>query len=260
MKARIFFEKLGENAVSFFTDVYEIGRLILATFKSLPLCWFYRRQVIQQIYSFLIRTLPITVIIAVFVGLAAMIQGQYQSTPIIPRAYTINTIFKTSIIELCPIVLALVLAGKLGASLAAEIGSMKISEQIDALETMSLDPIGFLIMPRIAAGMMMLPIITIFANILAIFSVFFMSSVISDWISPKDFLLGLKINFRVFELYLGNFIKPAMYGFSISLVGSYFGLKTHGGALGIGRSSTNAVVVSAILIVIFDYYLGKIFL
>ncbi len=206
------------------------------------------------------KTLPITAVIAVFVGLGSMIQGMYQTSPLVPRTITVNVIYKSIIFEVVPIVLSLVMAGKLGASLAAEIGSMKISEQLEAPETLALDPVGFLVMHRVLAGLVMLPIITICANALALFSIFFVSSIADDWISPFEFLKGLQINFRVFELYLGNFIKPGVNGFLITLVGSYFGLKTRGGALGVGRSSTNAVVVSAILIVVFDYYLGELLL
>jgi len=171
-----------------------------------------------------------------------------------------NVIYKSTIVEVCPIVLALVLAGKLGASLAAEIGSMKISEQLEALETLSLDPVGFLVMPRVLAGLIMLPVITIFANFIALFAVFFVASVAGSWISPAEFVLGLKVDYRAFELYFGNIIKPGVFGFFIALIGSYFGTRTHGGALGVGKSSTNAVVVSAILIVFFDYFFGKLLL
>jgi phospholipid/cholesterol/gamma-HCH transport system permease protein len=252
--------RLGQRVIEFFTGVYELLSLLIDTIKSLRSVWFYRRQVVNQLYVFLVRTLPIAAIISVFLGLGMVIQGVYQSSTLLPRMLTINVIFKTTVYEICPIMLSLVLAGKIGGSLAAEIGSMKITEQLDALETLSLDPVGFLVMPRVVAGLFMLPIIIIFANFVALFSVFFVSSVATDWISPGEFLSGLKINVRVFEMYFGNFIKPAVYGFLIALVGSYFGLRTRGGALGVGRSSTNAVVVSAILIVIFDYYLDRLLL
>jgi phospholipid/cholesterol/gamma-HCH transport system permease protein len=254
------FESLGQKSISFFTSVHEICALSVNTFKSLPSIWFYRRQIIEQLYAFSVKTLPIAAVISVFLGLGAMVQGVYQSTPLIPRAYTINVIFKSTVIELCPVILSLVLAGKLGASLAAEIGSMKISEQIESLEMMSLDPVGFLVMPRFLAGLVMLPIMTILANIIALFSVFFVSTIISDWISPQEFLRGMQMDFRAFELYLGNLIKPSVYGSSIALIGSYFGLKAVGGAKGVGEASTNGVVVSAILIVVLDYYIGKLFL
>lgn len=118
------------------------------------------------------ETLPIVLIISVFVGLGSTVQGIYQSSGIVPRSYTVNVIFKSTIIELSPIILSLVLAGKIGASIAAEIGSMKITEQIDALEITPLDPTGFLVFPRILAAIIMMPVITIFANFLAMFSSF----------------------------------------------------------------------------------------
>jgi phospholipid/cholesterol/gamma-HCH transport system permease protein len=137
---------------------------------------------------------------------------------------------------------------------------MKMSEQIDALKTMSLDPVGFLVMPRIEAGLIMLPIITIFSNLISTFSTFFAGAVLSSWISPQEFLSGLQMDFLTKEFYLGNLIKPCVYGFIICLVGSHFGLKTSGGAKGVGKSSTHAVVLSAVLIIIFDYYLNELFL
>ncbi len=252
--------RLGLKVIDFFQTVWEVFTLFLNMLRSIPRAWFYRRQIFKQLYIFSVSTLPIAAVIAVFVGLVAMIQATYQSTPIVPRSYTINVIFKSTILELCPMVLALVLAGKLGASLAAEIGSMKITEQVDALETLSLDPVGFLILPRVTAGVIMLPVITIFANLIALFSVYIVACHMTQWVSPSEFVSGLKMNFRAFELYFGNFIKPATYGFCIALIGSYFGLKTHGGAAGVGRTSTNAVVVSAVLIVFFDYYLGALLL
>jgi phospholipid/cholesterol/gamma-HCH transport system permease protein len=259
-KRNKFFTGIGERGIAFFTDVYEICRLAYHTFKMVPHLWFYRRQLIEQIYIFSVKTLPIAAIIAVFIGLGATVQGTYQSSALVPRYMVVNVIFKSTVLELCPIVLSLVLAGKLGASLAAEIGSMKISEQIEALETLSLDPVGFLVLPRVIAGVLMLPVITIFANFLAIFSGFFVSSVTSDWISPQEYYSGLEMDFRLFEIFFGSLIKPAVYGFMIALVGSHFGLRTSGGARGVGESSTNAVVVSAVLIVIMDYYLGRLLL
>jgi phospholipid/cholesterol/gamma-HCH transport system permease protein len=255
-----FFERRGRNVVDFFTAVHAMFMLFVNTVRALPSFWFYRRQVLEQLHVFSAKTLPIAGVIGVFIGLGTMVQAIYQSSPLVPRALTVNIIFKSITFEVCPIVLSLVLAGKLGASLAAEIGSMKISEQLEALETLSLDPVGFLVMPRVLAGVLMLPFVTIFANAIALASVFVAAAVASDWISPAEFSSGLQINLRAFELYLGNFIKPAVFGFWIALSGCAFGLKTRGGALGVGRAATKAVVTSAILIVIFDYYLIRLLL
>ena len=255
-----YFERLGNKTITFFIHVNEIFKLLLHTLKSFRYIWFYRRQIIEQMHVFSVKTLPIVAVLSVFIGLGALVMGSYQSSALIPREIVVNVIFKTIVIVLGPIIIALVLAGKLGASLAAEIGSMKISEQIDALKTMSLDPVAFLVMPRILAGLIMLPAITIFSNFISNFSAFFAGTILTNWISPAEFLSGLQIDFLAKEFFLGNIIKPCVYGINICLVGSYFGLQTSGGAKGVGRASTNAVVLSAVLIIIFDYYLNELFL
>lgn len=255
-----FFIRLGNKSITFFTHVFQLTALLVNAVKSFRHIWFYRRQIVEQMHVFSVKTLPIVSIIAVFIGLGALVLGKYQSIPLIPRELVINAIFKSTILVLGPVILSLVLAGKLGGSLAAEIGSMKISEQIQALQTMSLDPVGFLVMPRIVAGLIMLPVITTFSNFISIFSAFFAGSIMSNWISPAEFASGLQINFYPFEFWLGNLIKPCVYGLIISLVGSYFGMRVSGGARGVGKASTNAVVLSTVLIVICDFYLGQMFL
>ena len=122
---------------------------------------------------------------------------------------------------------------------------------------MSLEPIGFLVLPRVMAGLIMLPVITIFANFIAMFSSLFASAVVTEWITPREFVNGMKLDYKIFEPIFGSVIKPAVFGVLIALLGSYFGLKTKGGAKGVGESSTAAVVTSAVLIVIVDYYLGE---
>ncbi len=260
MKNKKHIIRLGERGIAFFISVYDMASLVFETLRSLPRIWFYRRQFIEQLYSFSVNTLPIAAIIAIFVGLGSTVQGSYQASGIVPRSFTVNVIFKSTIIELSPVILSLVLAGKIGASIAAEIGSMKITEQIDALETSSLEPVAFLVMPRVLAVFIMLPVITIFANFLAMLSSFFVSSVLTSWIPASEFVSGLKLNFKIFELFFGSIIKPAVFGVFIALTGCYFGLKTTGGARGVGRGSTNAVVVSAIVVVVLDYYLGELLL
>ena len=255
-----FYISLGEKGISFFISVYEIALLFINTIKIIPKLWFYRRQFVEQLYSFSINTLPIAAVISIFVGLGSTVQGVYQSSGIIPRYFTVNVIFKSTVIELAPIILSLVLAGKIGASIAAEIGSMKITEQIDALQITPLEPAGFLVLPRVIAAIIMFPVIVSFGNFLAMFSAFFLSSVISDWIPVNEFINGMKMNFKSFEIIFGCIIKPAVFGVLIALIGSHFGLQTTGGARGVGDSSTNAVVFSAIFIVIFDYYLGQLLL
>jgi phospholipid/cholesterol/gamma-HCH transport system permease protein len=257
---RAVYTNISDRSLKFLGAVSEFATLMMQIIRSVPLLWFYRRQVVEQLYSFSIKTLPITTFIAVFVGLEAMVQGIYQATGVIPRTIVINSIFKSCVLELCPVILALVLAGKLGASLAAELGAMKITEQIDALSTMSLEPVGFLVLPRVLAGAVMLPAMTIFANLIAMLSAFVGSCVITHWALPQEFFEGLTSGFKSFEIIFGSIIKPTVFGAIIATVGSFFGLRTSGGAKGVGEAATGAVVVAAMLIIIFDYYLGELLL
>lgn len=254
------FENIGMISINFFTSIYEMTIMFFHALVSLKDIWFYRRQIIEQLYAFSANTLPIAAIIAVFVGFGSTVQGVYQSSGLVPKYFTINVIFKSTIIELSPIILSLVLAGKIGASVAAEIGSMKISEQIDALKTTPLDPIGFLVMPRILAALIMMPVMVTFANALSMFAAFVMSTFISEWITPLEFFNGMKMDFKIFEVLFGSIIKPAVFGIFIALVGCYYGFKTSGGAKGVGKSATSAVVLSAVVVVILDYYLGELLL
>lgn len=258
--AQSIYTHLRDRSQKFLSGVYDFSVLVLQVLRSLPSSWFYRRQIIEQLYSFSVQTLPITAFIAVFVGLVAMVQGVYQASGLIPRFLIINSVFKTSILELCPVVLSLVLAGKLGASLAAEVGAMRITEQIDALQTMSLDPVGFLVMPRTIAGALMLPSMTIFANLVAMVSAFVGSCVITHWALPQEFYQGMTTDFRAFEIIFGCIIKPTVFGTIIAIVGSFFGLRTTGGAKGVGEAATGAVVASTMLVILFDYYLGELLL
>ncbi len=260
MEKDSYFVRLGNRSMDFFTAVYEASVLFVETLSQLRRIYFYRRQIVEQFYSLAVTTLPIASIIAVFLGLGSTVQATYQTSSLTPRYFAANVIFKTLIIEGTPIVLGLVLAGKIGGSLAAEIGSMKISEQIDALQSLSIDPVGFLVMPRVIAGLIMVPIITIYANLVAMFSSFFMSTVILNWITPDEYISGMRMNFKVFEMYFGNIIKPSLCGLIIAFIGSFFGLRAKGGAKGVGIASTTAVVVSAVIVVILDYFTGELLL
>ncbi|GAB4341579.1 MAG: ABC transporter permease [Calditrichia bacterium] len=251
---------LGTHTIEFFQLISEFAGMTVNSVLNIRKLWFYRRQLVEQMYQFSVKTLPLVAMISVFVGLVATVQGTYQTSDLIPRYFTVNVIYKSTVLELSPVILALVLAGKVGASIAAEIGSMKITEQIEALESLSLEPIAFLVTPKIVAAIFMLPVVTIFANFFALSSAYFISVKVVGWVSTAEFIRGLKLDFVPFELVLGSVIKPSVFGGMIALVGSFFGLKTEGGARGVGQAATRAVVVAAVMVVIMDYYLGELFL
>jgi phospholipid/cholesterol/gamma-HCH transport system permease protein len=170
--------------------------------------------------------------------------------------YLGGAVGKAVVIELGPVLTALVIAGRVGASIAAELGTMKVTEQIDALEAMAIDPVRYLVMPRFVSGIIMLPVLTIFSNFIAILG----GLAVSVWfldLSTYSFLNSLKMFFDMHDLF-GGLLKSVAFGAIIAIIGCYNGLQTSGGAEGVGKSTTRAVVVSSILILLADYGIASL--
>jgi phospholipid/cholesterol/gamma-HCH transport system permease protein len=192
----------------------------------------------------------------VFTGAVTAVQAAYQFEGWIPMRYLGTVVGRSVVIELGPVLTALVVGGRVGASVAAELGTMKVTEQIDAIEALGIDSTRYLVLPRIVAMVVMLPIITVFADVVAIAGAFVVAFLTLD-VSPHIFTTGLKFFFKAQDVY-GGLIKAAVFGFIISLMGCYYGLKTEGGAEGVGRSTTGAVVGSCLLILVMDYFIATV--
>jgi phospholipid/cholesterol/gamma-HCH transport system permease protein len=154
------------------------------------------------------------------------------------------------VLELGPLLTALVLTGRVGARMTAEIGTMRVTEQIDALETLSFDPVGFLALPRLLAALVMLPALTVLANATAIFSAW-ATLVIATDVRTDDFLSGLRLAFTSFQV-IYSLIKAFCFGAAIAFVCSYQGYVTEAGAEGVGRSTATAVVIASVSILVLD--------
>ena len=159
------------------------------------------------------------------------------------------------IIELGPVITALVVGGRVGASIAAELGTMKVTEQIDALRAMAINPIRYLVVPRLIASLIMLPVVTVFADAIAIFGGYVVS-VTTVGVSSHTYVVGLKQFFFVKDLYSG-LLKAMIFGGIISTMGCYYGFRTEGGAEGVGQATTRAVVGACVLVLISDYLLAN---
>ena len=195
-------------------------------------------------------------ITSAFTGLVTSVQASYQTSGYIPVSLIGVLIGKSTMIELAPVLTGLVLAGKVGASIAAEIGTMKVSEQLDALETMAIDPIDLVYMPRIIAGIVMFPILTIFSNLIGIFSAFLLS-VYKYNINAFSFFTNMRDFFLPSDL-IGGLVKAIFFGLIITVVGCFAGSKAKGGAEGVGRVTTITVVYSSILILITDFIVAAL--
>ena len=159
-------------------------------------------------------------------------------------------------VELAPVLTGLVLTGKVGASMAAEIGTMKVSEQIDALNSMNISPYEFLYMPRILAGILAFPLITIFANFISIICAWYFSF-LRYGLHYHTFFSNMRAYFESFDL-ISGLLKSVVFGFIITSFACYFGERSYGGAEGVGRATTDTVVYSSVSILIMDFIVAWI--
>lgn len=188
---------------------------------------------------------------AAFTGLVTALQAVYQSKGYIPIHLLSVLIGKSTMIELAPVLTALVLTGKVGASIAAEIGTMRVSEQIDALQSMNINPYEFLYMPRIVAGIIAFPLITIFANAVGIICAWYFSW-LRYGIHYYTFFNNMRSYFEPSDLW-GGLAKSIVFGFIITSVSCFQGNRCFGGAEGVGRATTLTVVYSAVAILVMDF-------
>ena len=248
-----FFAKLGKAALDMFRVVGSAGVILWRATLSLRRLGRSIGLVFEQMQRFGIESLPLVVITSVFTGAVAAVQVSYQLKEYLPKAYLGTAIFKSVVIELGPVLTALVVGGRVGASIAAELGTMRVTEQIDAMEAMAIDPHRYLVMPRLLSGLIMLPALTVIADILAIGGGFVVAGVALD-VTAKVFVDGMMTMFYAGDV-LGGLIKACAFGGIIALMGCTAGLRAMGGAVGVGRAATRAVVSSCVLILVGDYIL-----
>jgi phospholipid/cholesterol/gamma-HCH transport system permease protein len=219
----------------------------------------YWKEFIHQCYEIGIGSMGIVVIISVFLGAVTTVQTAYQLISPLVQKYVIAQIIRDStFLELSPTVVCIVLAGVIGSKIASELGNMRVSEQIDALEIMGINTKTYLILPKIVASFIVIPCLITISMFLSVWGGY-LAGTFSGIISEQQFTQGLMKDFVPFNLTFG-LIKSFTFAFIISSVSAYFGYYVKGGALEIGQSSTRSVVVSCILILFADYGLAALLL
>ena len=240
---------------------FHLGRyfiLIRRVFSKPEKVSVYMRQIVHEIDNIGISSVPIIAIISFFMGGVITIQAAFGFTsPIIPLYALGFTTRESMLLEFSPTIVCLILAGKIGSNIASEIGSMRITEQIDALEIMGINSAGFLILPKIAAGVLIFPFLIAISMFLGIFGGYIMGMA-TGACSSYEFIFGIQAFFEPWKLYY-SFTKVITFAFLITSISSYFGYYTQGGALEVGKSSTSAVVYSSILILIFNFIITQLF-
>ncbi len=219
----------------------------------------YLKQILDECIKVGIDSIVIVSIVSSFIGAVTCIQTAYNLvSPLLPR-YVISLVVRDmTLIELAPTITAIVFAGKVGSNIAGELGTMKISEQVDALEVMGINSVSFLGLPKIVACLLMYPMLVVLAGFLAILGGY-LAGTLTGVITPQDYIYGIRAEFQEFNVTFA-LIKSVVFAFLISSISSYKGYYTSGGALEVGQASTSAVTNSCIAILVADYLLAQLLL
>jgi phospholipid/cholesterol/gamma-HCH transport system permease protein len=245
-----FFRRMARGGSALFGDVgrrsfffREIGRSFAEPATYLP-------QVLPQMRRIGVDSLPLTAIVAAFIGSVIALQTRYQLFAGVQLSVVGLGARQIIVLELGPLLTALVLTGRVGARMTAEIGTMRVTEQIDALETLAYDPVAYLVVPRLIAATLMLPVLTVFADAVGIGSAYF-TAILGTDVTSQQMIEGLHLAFGPFQI-VYSLIKATLFGAAIALVCAYEGYITEAGAEGVGRSTAKAVVIASVTILVLD--------
>jgi phospholipid/cholesterol/gamma-HCH transport system permease protein len=216
------------------------------------------REFLRQVNTMGIQSLPIVMVTAILSGVVTSQQGGYQFTGSIPL-YVLGSVVTSSVVlELGPVLTAIVIIGRVGARITAELGTMKVSEQIDALYSLGRDPVTVLAAPRILAGMVVLPLLVGIANTVGLFAGM-IAAEITVGLGRESFLYGARLFWHSYDLFY-SLMKGLVFGFIIPLISIHMGLLTRGGAEGVGRSTTASVVFMIVAVLVLDAMFPPLFL
>ena len=245
--------------MSFFTH-FGTYLLMLKGMFTKPENWrMYWKEFMHQCVEIGIGALPIVVIISLFLGAVTTVQTAYQLvSPLVPASTIAQIVRDSMILELSPTVVSIVLAGVVGSKIASELGNMRISEQIDALEIMGINTKSYLIMPKILASLVVIPCLIVISAVLGIWGGR-TAGAMSGILATDIFDIGLRQNLNIYNINFALY-KSYTFAFILSSIPAYYGYNVKGGSLEIGRASTSAVVVSCILILVADYALAALLL
>jgi phospholipid/cholesterol/gamma-HCH transport system permease protein len=252
-----FLAAIGRTFLGFLAAV---GRIALFAGNGLVQCVrppLYPRLFLRQIVDIGYYSLPVVGLTALFTGMVLALQTQAGFSRFGAGGLGADVVLLSVVRELGPVLAGLMVAGRIGASMAAEIGTMRVTEQIDALSTLSTNPYKYLVAPRLVAGILMLPCLVVVADIIGVFGGFLIS-VYRLGYNPSAYVVATLQGLHVEDVVL-SLVKAAVFGFVVALMGSYHGYNSRGGAQGVGAATTNAVVSSSILILLLDFVITGLF-
>ena len=240
----------------------QIGRyfiLMRSVFTRPEKISIFRKQFFADIDKLVLDSIPIVAIISVFIGAVIVIQtaGNMES-PFIPKMYVGYMVRESLILEFCSTMVALILAGKIGSNIASEIGSMRITEQIDAMEIMGINSANYLILPKISAATLLNPLLMLMSLILGLIGGGLIIAT-TGIITLSQYVEGIQFSFRSYYIFY-SVVKMSAFSFLITSISSYYGYYAVGGSLDVGRSSTQAIVVSSIAILLSNLVITQLML
>ncbi|MBQ2885505.1 MAG: ABC transporter permease [Alphaproteobacteria bacterium] len=252
-----FLRALGKPLVKFLSS---LGDLTVFMLKSLYHCFvppFYFRLIFKQLLDIGFYSLPVVGLTTIFAGMVIALQSYSGFATVGAESMVASVVLISVTRELAPVLSALMVAGRIGAAMAAEIGTMRVTEQIDALTTLSTNPFKYLVAPRVWAGFIVMPILVLIGDVIGIFGGYVVG-VYKLGFNASNYINATINDLEALDITTGV-AKAAVFGFIISLMGCYNGYKSRGGAQGVGNATTNAVVSSSILILIFNYLITEMF-
>jgi phospholipid/cholesterol/gamma-HCH transport system permease protein len=219
----------------------------------------YYRLTLDEAVGIGIGSLFLVALVSTFMGAVTTVQTAYNMVnPLIPNFVISQVVREMTILELAPTIIAVIYAGKVGSSIAGGLGTMRITEQIDALEVMGINSVSYLVLPKIIASILMYPLLVIVAGVCALAGGYLVGTM-TGVITPNDYKYGLRFDFNEFNITFA-LIKSVVFAFLVSSISSFKGYYTQGGALEVGISSTQAVTNSVIAVLLADYFLAQLLL
>ncbi len=255
---RRFAEGVGRRAEGIARHVGQLSGILSGSALALARGQVPIRQVVREVYSMGVQSLPIVLVTGILAGVVTSQQGGYQFTGSVPLYVVGSVVVSSVVLELGPVLTAVVFIGRVGARITAELGTMKVSEQLDALQSLGRDPIRTLAAPRILAGTIALPMLVAVANVIGILGGM-LTAEATLGLGRETFMYGARLFFHSFDLYY-SIGKGMVFGFIIPLLAVHMGFRTHGGAEGVGRATTTAVVYMIMAVLILDATFPMIFL
>ena len=238
--------------------IAHVGRRSIEAGRAIGDAGTWAPLLLTQMRRLGVDSVPIALFIAVFTGIVLSLLSSYIFTGTVPMYFVGALVGKTVMMELGPVLTGMALAGRVGASIAAELGTMKVTEQVDALETLAYDPNSYLVVPRVLAATLMFPVVTAFAMALGVASGWVTAINLLD-LSTAQFLKGLKLFYQFKDVWFG-LVKSASFGAAVALMGCLRGLDAKGGAEGVGQSTTRAVVLGCEAILVLDAFWALVLL